>query len=73
MEREGERKKKPRSWRELQLLVSIAIWMQDKSRESQTERVTWKEKPRREDAERDQRTFLEHREESVFNKCVKVR
>lgn len=66
--REREREKKLRSWRELQLLVSIAMWMQDKSRERQTERVKWKEKPRREDSERDQRKFLEHQEESVFNK-----
>lgn len=57
-----------RSWRELQLLVSIAMWMQDKSRERQTERVNRKEKPRREHCERDQRKFLEHREESVLNK-----
>lgn len=42
--------------------------MQDESRERQTERVNWKEKSRREHSERDQRKFLEHREESVFNK-----
>lgn len=44
------------------------MWMQDKSRERQTERVKWKEKPRREDSERGQRKFLGHRKEPVFNK-----
>lgn len=42
--------------------------MQDKSGERLTERVKWKEKPRRQDSERVQRKFLEHREESVFIK-----